>query len=70
MTKKDYGKIAEAIAVTGWHNPMDENTAEGWHAAVCSIRHRIADILEADNPRFDRQRFLEASRRKSSVTPE
>lgn len=45
MTKKDYEKIALAIA-----------TGED----IINLTLELAEIFQADNPRFDRKRFLEA----------
>lgn len=51
MTKKDYIKIAKAIART----PMDQ-------FARSVVAEALAKALHEDNPRFDRQRFIEACR--------
>lgn len=50
MTRKDYVMIAEVIA-TSWHG-SDETQAD--------LANNFADVLENDNPRFDRDRFLTA----------
>lgn len=55
MTKKDYIVIATAIR---------EARARGdgrCDYAIDVVANRIADKLQADNPRFDRKRFLEAT---------
>ena len=57
MTRKDYVRIAEAIfevrfAIAQHGGNMD---------AVSGVRataEAIADVLQADNPRFNRWRFL------------
>ena len=46
MTKKDYEAIAEIL---------DANVAD------LGIVFDFADMLEEDNPRFDRKRFIDAS---------
>ena len=51
MTRKDYVKIAEVIA-TAWMDSQD--TRE-------SLASDFADMLEADNPNFNRDRFLKAA---------
>ena len=50
MTRKDYVMIADTIA-TSWHASADSKA---------DIAYKFADVLEADNPRFDRHRFLVA----------
>jgi hypothetical protein len=50
MTRKDYVIIAEVIA-TSWHASADSKA---------DLAYKFADELEADNPRFDRDRFLVA----------
>lgn len=59
MTRKDYVLIAQAIKETIPSRIVTEidaafNRGAGWTA------HNIADALEKDNPRFDRERFLAA----------
>lgn len=62
MTKKDYIKLAQAFAGV---NPMGRysdvknalRTSEQWHRDVAAV----ADVLAADNPRFDRERFTKAT---------
>jgi len=58
MTRKDYVLIAEAICNTRtkakWQDvALDENTLKATAQAM-------AQLLEYDNPRFDRDRFLTA----------
>ncbi len=50
MTRKDYVIIAEVIA-TSWHASAESKR---------DIAQNMADALGADNPRFDRARFLVA----------
>jgi hypothetical protein len=50
MTKKDYILIAEVIA-TSWHGSEDTQS---------ELSNRMADALEATNPRFNRSLFLDA----------
>lgn len=66
MTKRDYQAIARAIheaAQPGnppgsdWACEIFPTSAEGMRQDIIG---RIADVLAADNPRFDRQRFVEA----------
>ena len=56
MTKKDYIKLAAALAVNRPVNNQD-NPITQFHKTVFAI----ADVLAADNDRFDRTRFLIAA---------
>ena len=56
MTRKDYVLLASAIA----KGIDDANGTNGLTAYA--IIERIADALESDNPRFDRKRFITATR--------
>lgn len=49
MTRKHYQLLANHVATAWQHQDIN---LEGIHC--------IADALESDNPRFDRDRFLEA----------
>ena len=50
MTRKDYVIIAETLATAWWDSEYVKS----------GVVHTLADALEADNPRFDRARFLTA----------
>ena len=72
MTKKDYIKLAGVIRQAhedvGALRPLDEDRAalrrvEG----VARLQYLIADVLAADNPRFDRERFVEACEPKEEA---
>lgn len=56
MTRKDYVALARAFAKV---QPLDSEPHhfDQWADDV----RAVADILEADNPRFDRLRFLYAA---------
>ena len=58
MTKKDYIKLAAALAINRppANNKPDTSALLSWWLCVSSI----ADVLQADNQRFDRRRFLTA----------
>jgi len=56
MTRKDYVLLANAIA----KGIDDANGANGLTAYA--IIERIADALASENPRFDRERFITATR--------
>lgn len=55
MSKKDYELIAGAVklSVENMDKPAHKDTLE-------SVLYSIAWHLSIDNPRFDRQRFIEA----------
>lgn len=57
MTHKDYVKIAAALADARAQFPDDAHARVGVNLAEASI----ADVLAADNPRFDRSRFHAAA---------
>lgn len=60
MTKKDYEAIASVI-----RKQWSELTAGPDSAALITLdltSKGIADVMEQDNPRFDRARFLAACR--------
>ena len=56
MTRKDYIKIAEALASA--NRAFEPNGS--CQTAVAVATDRLADMLEADNPRFDRAAFYAA----------
>jgi hypothetical protein len=60
MTKKDYIAIAGAINQSNYVPKADTGYAEGTANACYTIAHKLAYIMERDNPRFDRARFLAA----------
>lgn len=65
MTRKDYVAIAAIIAETSAADALDRAPEHrgfplGVESARAVIAHRLAGHLQADNPRFDRARFLEA----------
>lgn len=65
MTRKDYIALAEALSMARVQVlPLALPAAS--RAAIIALDHacdRIADVLAADNARFDRARFLTAARR-------
>ena len=69
MTKKDYDAIAEAInyGTVMFPDAANESNADRYEAfmagandQVKQIVRRIADVMQADIPRFDRERFFKA----------
>ncbi len=53
MTRKDYVIIAEVFAQFGNICNLEETIG-------ADIARNLADALQADNPRFNRARFLDA----------
>jgi hypothetical protein len=53
MTRKDYQLIAEVFADFGQIIELEETIA-------ADLARNLANALQADNPRFDRHRFLVA----------
>lgn len=64
MTRKDYVVLAEALADSQMGNARSLEKAQHWHAQWLTCVETIADALAADNPRFDRQRFYNATEGK------
>lgn len=57
MTRKDYEKLAAAMKHCKPESHVDPIADYQWQADV----QAIAGVLAADNPRFDRKRFLAAA---------
>lgn len=58
MSKKDYQAIARVLKAVRTGATYD---GESYAVARCkNVETMLADMLAADNPRFDRARFLEA----------
>ena len=56
MTRKDYTAIATAVAEV--LRTCEEASAE--FSAVSFLATKLADVCQADNVRFDREKFLTA----------
>jgi hypothetical protein len=56
MTRKDYVMIAEIFK----SNREEFIKGEDGYTVIEIMAHQIANGLQADNPRFDRARFLTA----------
>ena len=59
MTRKDYVRFAAVI------NSLDcpytgKRIKYGWNGAKFALAEKISDVFAADNPRFDRAKFLKA----------
>jgi hypothetical protein len=58
MTRKDYVLLAEALNAAFSRSTADKaDKADG----IARAAIELADALAADNPRFDRERFLKAA---------
>lgn len=57
MTRKDYGLIALAVEAA---MPDDPDAEPRWSDAVEQVAHNLASALAQDNPRFNRDKFLQA----------
>ena len=62
MTRKDYILIADALQKFGTQTSVHVSTAAQTAAVY------IADALESENPRFDREHFLAVVRGEKSLT--
>lgn len=62
MSKKDYQAIAGAVheVHSAAFRTAPAGVSEGTDWFAHAIADRLADVLQADNPRFDRARFIEA----------
>ena len=68
MTKKDYEKIASVLLYNRnqcglpdrANNESDKNTIAGYLVALNDVAYMMADKMQQDNPRFDRDCFLKA----------
>lgn len=64
MTRRDYIRIAAALreaAERTWSGAPDEDEQRAMLYGQRLAREAIADALAADNPRFDRERFIAAA---------
>lgn len=59
LTRKDYKAIAKIIR-DNRPAESDNDYSNGKNHAVSDISKALADYLESDNPRFNRQRFYDA----------
>lgn len=63
MSRKDYELIA-AVLAEAWRRAAGMEVADGAYDRMDTVRlvaHGLAEELAADNPRFDRERFLAAA---------
>lgn len=58
MTRKDYVLLANAIGIA--LDDIEEMTTLDFENVATAIISRIANALQADNPRFDQKRFTKA----------
>jgi hypothetical protein len=50
MTRKDFQAIADVIKTYSFTDPQDR----------VNLAHRLAEVCQANNPNFTKQRFLDA----------
>lgn len=55
MTRKDYVAISRVF-----HDEMDSTKSVEAVDAICCLAQALADVMEADNPDFEPNRFLDA----------
>lgn len=64
MTRKDYVAIAKAFKAEADSALRDTGGAGHGrmvYGYLCAVAVNVADVFEADNPRFDRDRFIKAA---------
>ncbi|MDE2101169.1 MAG: hypothetical protein KGL39_28230 [Patescibacteria group bacterium] len=61
MTRKDYVKLAAALHAERPIGVVKTDAERGIVDMFELVSKRIADVLAEDNPRFNRERFLEAA---------
>ena len=59
MTRKDYVKIAEAIATVRQYSYL--SGMPQFDSGIDQVTGAIAQVLQNDNPRFDKSRFINAT---------
>lgn len=62
MTRKDYERTAAVIRerVERFRRSSHDTEREYCTAAIATLADDMADMFAAENPRFDRERFLSA----------
>ena len=60
MTRKDYIALARALTAARANNRTGDANRALYNNGIDNAAACIADALAADNPRFDRARFLAA----------
>lgn len=62
MSKKDYQALAKAVYATrqACQDSEPDLLRDGQLYAMQHVTRELCDTLSADNPRFDRARFVEA----------
>lgn len=61
MTARDFAALAAVLASrAAVPDYASRGFGNGWGALRATIASDLADVLAADNPRFDRARFLSA----------
>lgn len=63
MTRKDYVKLAGAFVEASRASPVDQRGNEAYLLGLDRAIEEVANVLRADNPRFDRGKFYKAAGR-------
>jgi hypothetical protein len=66
MSRKDYVKIAAAIQHCRAHLLLPDYLSDDERCIVDRVTLAVANVLAADNPRFDAARFLAACKEQVS----
>lgn len=71
MTRRDYIAVTEAVRAEKALNRQrtDRSFRAGGSRAIESLTRRLADIMEAGNPNFNRQKFLAECERPTGEMP-
>ena len=59
MSKKHYEKIAEAVSYC-YHGIVMESNPYNDYQHIVGLVDELCDIFEADNPKFDSEKFRQA----------
>jgi hypothetical protein len=60
MTKRHFEAIARIFALRAGFDMSTIDYDNGYNTAVARLANDMADYFETENPRFDRDRFMEA----------
>lgn len=60
MTKKDYEAIASIFSDLVLDKDIMDPYENGYHSALLDAARLLADCMQRDNSRFNRQKFLDA----------
>ncbi len=60
MTRKTFQLVADAIKQAKKNNPAIDGRSANIEAGIRMAAHELAKAFQAENPRFKRDRFMEA----------